>query len=149
MNMRSIPKINYVGPYFYEKDIPMRVYDFNIGQHLSNDVVLKIVLESHRLFLAAYGMDLNNILNTSMIFAGTTINFLKEIHYKQLSESLCIRVKLALYQTTKSRICFYHEHVYQQNICHKALVDVAYIDNVMGKIAKTDDIIEFYQSKTF
>ncbi|MDC0534526.1 hypothetical protein OAO18_01810 [Francisellaceae bacterium] len=146
MAERPIPRIQYDGEFFYETKIPIRFFDFNAGQHLSNDAALRFVTEAHQLYLSKKKLALDNVNGTSIAFAGVSINFLKEILLKNFNENIYLIVKLGIYQVSKTRLCFYQEHSNEAGeICHKMLVDIVYFDNETGKVAKTDNVVNVYQ----
>jgi acyl-CoA thioester hydrolase len=65
----------------FQAIIPVRIYDINYGNHLSNDALLSIIHESRMQFLTQWGYDELRAGGTSLIMADVMIAYKGEAFY--------------------------------------------------------------------
>ncbi|MBV9963878.1 MAG: thioesterase family protein [Parafilimonas sp.] len=75
-------KIDLPEQFSFSTIIKIRITDLNYGGHVGNDSFLSLIHEARQQFLNHFGYSELQIENTSLIMADASIEFKKELSYK-------------------------------------------------------------------
>ena len=83
-------KISLPANFNFSTIIKIRITDLNYGGHVGNDSFLSLIHEARQQFLNHFGFSELEIGNTSLIMVDATLEFKKELNYKdEVKISVC------------------------------------------------------------
>jgi acyl-CoA thioester hydrolase len=84
-------KIEFLTPFVFQVDIPVRISDINYGGHVGNDAILSLVHEARIAFFSNWKMTEMNAGGVSIIMADAAVQYRAEAFYGDIIKvEICV-----------------------------------------------------------